>query len=161
MANHAKVTFRKIVAFPMADEAVRGIIQAKWGGSLVVEWTPWPEDERHEGTWSVTSPGLAEIFFQVWLLRNHRGFEFRHPHESYCFWAQEYVADQLARKFKGLISDEGVSGKHTPDKFNTPMFFSDYVKRQFKRHPFFGKTELKYWKQLIPADVWEQGEKNK
>lgn len=152
MANHGYVTTRRKLTPEQVDQDIREIVKRRFKGEVEVEYeklSEKPTKRRSEGWefWNIWAswrfrPKSEELWkkfggeFSTWIM-SHRKLEFRHPHGDWAWWAQMILQDELALKYGGTISDEGVSErwKVTPHMIRKYRHFKNWVFRRWnQRH---------------------------
>lgn len=111
MANHGYVTTRKHLSVEKVDAAIREIVTKHFGDEITkIEAGPGEGgDIKH--SWWIEFCDDEYRGFSVWLM-SQRKLEFRHPlGMGVERWAQHIMVEELALKFEGMISDEGVPGE--------------------------------------------------
>lgn len=123
MANHGFVTTRRKLTWEKVDADIREINERRFDNILSIE----VEKERKKNAihyYFLAPAGMHEFGFSIWLVSPHK-LEFRHPHSQWGWWAQVLVyTEELAAKYNGTISDEGVEEKWKGDPKKYPTFMS-------------------------------------
>lgn len=114
MANHGFVSCKKKPTIPLIGEVIRNLNNTRFKQQLDIE-----EDG---GCFQVT-PKFDEYAgaVTVWLA-SPKKIEIRHGHwRQFMWWVDASIINELALRFNGLISDEGVSEKWQgePNKYET------------------------------------------
>ena len=119
MANHGFITTRKFLKTEKIDADIREFVKKHFGDLADVEG-PGEGWEGVRADWQIQFKGDDYSSFSVWL-QTQRKLEFRHPRVRLSRWAQALVQEELATRYDGMISDEGVEGRWKPDveKLNT------------------------------------------
>lgn len=121
MSNHGFVTTRRRITTAAAGDAINEIVARRFLGKVECKYAATPASDIL-AFWEFTLTGSKLYPFTVWLRTEHK-FEFRHPRDQWSWWAQVCVlTDEIALKFDGTISDEGVGGRWkptTPTKYPT------------------------------------------
>jgi hypothetical protein len=121
MANHGFVTTRKKLTPEQVDQDIREIVLRRFGGNVEVEYNKCSKNPPSKGShnwwahWEMKAKArfpkdVPDYMFEfaASIMSPHR-LDFRHPHADWAFWAQMAVQEELALKYDGTVSDEGVS----------------------------------------------------
>lgn len=143
MANHGFLTTRKQLTPEGVDRDIKEILERRFRGAVTVEFhdsglkePPKKEFAVWAGWHFKPKEGLLKdgyrFEFSAWL-NSRRKMEFRHPPSDWAWWAQMIVQDELALKYDGTISDEGVSErwKATPEKIKKYFHYRDWVTKRW------------------------------
>lgn len=150
MANHGFVTTRRILTPEVVDKDIREIVKRRFKDEVEVTLTKHSEKpskhpfEGHEfwDIWALwhfepKSRAIKEdrrhsFSFETWQM-SHRKLEFRHPHGEWAWWAQMTIQNELAYKYDGTISDEGVEErwKVTPERLKKYYHYRDWVTKRY------------------------------
>jgi hypothetical protein len=119
MANSGFVTIKGgSFSKPKVYEALCEIVQRRFKGRMRVD------GDAKDDIWNVCmKDGVLRTSDVMDAYRHEfsvefaskRKLEFRHPISEWGHWAQMSVEHELAAKFGGMISDEGVGGHWKPD----------------------------------------------
>lgn len=160
MANHGYVTTRRHLTPEEVDQDIREIVKRRFNDIIDVRFEKnAPEPGKHEfrGTlfWNIWGCWVFEpkdeklkktsnYIFGAWLM-SHRKLEFRHPHGDWSWWGQMIVQDELAFKYDGIISDEGVEErwKVTQEKLDKYRHYKDWVTHRWSWNPKRSKIGAK------------------
>jgi hypothetical protein len=137
MANHGFLTTRKQLTPEQVDRDIKEIIERRLGGIIKVTFDTYKDEPSKDGHWAgwqfkpkegTVKEGHFE--FGAWL-NSRRKMEFRHPHGEWSWWAQMILQQELALKYNGTISDEGVEErwKVTPRQIKKYFHYRDWVFR--------------------------------
>lgn len=102
MTNHAFASSTVPLTYPMLKHGIEEILNRRFDSLLEVQGDEYLEiyiKNATKLTWSLLSVKL----------RSSRMIEMRQGHEAICSWVQSVVQNELAIKFRGLCSDEGLS----------------------------------------------------
>lgn len=151
MANHGFVTTRRILTPEAVNEDIREIVARRLKDEVTIEFrtlSALPKKTAHEGyeSWDIwalwhfepkKSPTIKEPWhygFEAWQM-SHRKLEFRHPHGEWAWWAQMIIQEELAYKYDGTVSDEGVEErwKITPQILRKYQHYRDWVTKRWPR----------------------------
>jgi len=123
MANHGFVTVRTRLTPERVDKDIKEIVKRRLHDVLKVEGPDLFDDKKTYG-WLLSVKGADDWQFSIWL-SSPRKLEFRHPRGDWLWWAQVLVmTEELAVKYNGIVSDEGVSEKWKGDPAKYPTFES-------------------------------------
>ena len=148
MANHAYVTTRRILTPEVVDQDIREIVTRRLKDEVTIEFKKFgklPKKTSYKGyeSWEIwalwrfepKSQKIKEPWrfgFEAWQM-SHRKLEFRHPHGEWAWWAQMILREELAYKYDGILSDEGISDrwKATPEKLKKYAHYRDWVTKRW------------------------------
>lgn len=100
MANHAFVTTKKWLKADRVEEDLKEILARRFNNKI-----PY---KRDGDTFEI---GFRYPWnFPMWVENVHK-LEFRHQPPDWCWWVEIVIANELALKYNGIISDEGVDEK--------------------------------------------------
>lgn len=124
MANHGFVTVRMKLTPERVDKDIREIVKRRFKNALMVEGPSLFDDKKTHG-WMLSVKDQDNWQFSIWL-SSPRKLEFRHPlGAEWLWWAQVLVmTEELAVKYHGIISDEGVGEKWKGNPLKYPTFES-------------------------------------
>jgi hypothetical protein len=130
MANHGYVKTSADISPGAFDAAVREINERRFAGLLKLT------GERHH--WCVEVEE-ADVLRQLWL-EDERSIEVRHAAGGgdLGWWIDFVYEDELASRFKGRISDDGVPGEWGPDANLYPTL-ADFLAKHKGNGKFFNK----------------------
>lgn len=150
MANHGYVTTRRHLTPEEVDRDIREIVKRRFKDLIEVRYektAPEPSTHNFRGTdfWNIWALWAFEpkdeklkktsnYIFEVWIM-NRRKLEFRHPHGDWSWWGQMTVQNELAYKYDGTISDEGVEERWKVDqkKLDKYRHYRDWVTKRWPR----------------------------
>ena len=144
MGNIAYNSFPKNMSDEAFSESLREICRERFGDLVKVT------ESFHNGelcSWTV-GPDETLIGEKCWSYEwevyreSKRKFGGKHPHSDWGSWLMTVVQNELAHRFNGRISDEGVDGtwKGNPSKYRT---FLEYMKSMNRF--LFQKYEDQFW----------------
>jgi hypothetical protein len=119
MSNHGYVTTKKHMTTDDINELFEDLNNTIFKGSLVVEQAGdcWEIKTNHKHSWGSR---------QCWL-KSKRKFEIRHnASDEFIGWMDVVITNELACKFNGSISDDGVCQKWKGEHGKYPTF-KDWV----------------------------------
>jgi hypothetical protein len=152
MANHGYVTTRRILTPEEVDKDIREIVERRFKGHIDVEFKKLLKDPKKSSfrgyeSWDiwalwVFSPKDKKFkkesrhCFEAWIM-SQRKLEFRHPHGEWAWWGQMIVQEELAYKYGGTVSDEGVEErwKVTPEKLAKYRHYKDWITHRWTWNP--------------------------
>lgn len=110
MANHGFVTTKKWLTGDRVEKDIKEIIEERFKNKVPIVRTEDSFEIGFEYPWS----------FGCWVENCHK-VEFRNPMPDWCWWVMAVIQNDLAIKYNGLISDEGVNGywKGVQNKYPT------------------------------------------
>lgn len=126
MANHGYVTTRKHLLADLINLDLMEINERVFKNKLTLT-----RDATNYWTFEYPNPPDGRYYSFPVQLTNKNKLEFRHQMGDWNFWAQNQVAEELALKYNGLISDDGVSEKWKAE--NKTPHYKDWVKRSWYR----------------------------
>jgi hypothetical protein len=100
MGNHGFVTTKKWLTGDRLEKDLKEIIEERFQNK--VPYTR--EDDYFEIGFNYPWK------FGCWIENCHK-VEFRNPNADWCWWAMAVIQNELALRYNGLISDEGVGEK--------------------------------------------------
>jgi hypothetical protein len=134
------MTTRKQLTPDKVDRDIKEIVERRLGSIVEVTFETYTKEPVRGDYWagwrfSPKEGTVKEGYrfeFGAWL-NSRRKMEFRHPHGDWSWWAQMIIQDELALKYDGTISDEGVSErwKVTPDKIKKYFHYRDWVTQRW------------------------------
>ena len=119
MGNLGFVKTRHRVGFSEVREALGEIVPRRFGA--LIEVREYPEDEEFEVGYFP-----AGIAFAIQLA--HGQIKILHQTNLFVSWLEVVVAHELALRFHGVISEEGVGGTWH-GKRNKYLHFEDYIRQ--------------------------------
>jgi len=90
--------------------------------------------------------------FTMWIA-SRRKLEFRHPNGDWNHWIFSVVQDELACKYGGMISDEGVGGRWRGEQYRHPTFRS-FLDEAYKNLPGMLRYALQH---IHMPKGWKEG----
>lgn len=137
MANHGFLTTKKHLKPDIVDADIREIVSRRFNDKLIVK--------RDETYWTIEPKDNDDYRFEFSINTvSTRKLEFRHPPSDWAFWAQMVVHNELAVKYDGTISDEGVTEKWkmSPEKLKKYFHYRDWVDSRWKSSKSSAATKL-------------------
>jgi hypothetical protein len=156
MANHCFVTTRKRFKYEAVTADLQEINERRFNGALLIE--PYEATESNYGNgWMIGVVGCHDwLTINCWLTTS-RKFELRHgPGGDIRWWFEFCIQNDLALKYDGWTSDEGVEGRWKGEENYLPTFV-DHVKKMHEHTSpgnvmFFLNANLKQ----IPPELREK-----
>lgn len=104
--NHCFTSSQRVLTGNALDEALREIIQRRFKDTYQVK--------RSNDHWEISHPASWNLGFSCWL-RTKRKIEFRPKPGPWAAWVTTVFQEELAAKFSGRCSSEGVPKVHAPE----------------------------------------------
>ena len=99
MSNHGYVTSKRWFKADQIEEDLKEIVSRRFGFIPI---------KRDDNGFAIGFGYPYEV--EMWVENVHK-LEFRNPMPQWCWWIQTVIQNELAIKYNGIISDEGVSEK--------------------------------------------------
>lgn len=148
MANHSIIKLKILHTLGETEEVLRVAVKDALGEGLEV--TPMPELRPQwpgaAGLWFVHLPGTKPVskmhpedYGFVVAFNNDpkhdaQEWEFRHPVQMWCYWAQSRLQCTLAQQYGVQIYDEGEEDYEDPDpEILAHPTYADYLCRNFEK----------------------------
>jgi Arc/MetJ family transcription regulator len=138
MGNHGYITLEKKIVINDLENMLKVIVEERFQCKLYIE-----VDDDYVAVMIKDKAG-EENHVTSFFLGDGHGFpmdgktgsneiEFNHTSGDPFWWIELILTDQLAYRFKGMISDDGVDGKWEPniDKYPT---YRNWAERWHRRH---------------------------
>lgn len=111
MANYGFLTTRYKLTADRVHADILDIVRIRFRDLLQVQRRDFNKRETLWGVQPKRAVRDAYMYeFEARLLTPHK-MQFRHPPNQWAFWAQVVITNDLALRYNGLISDEGVCEK--------------------------------------------------
>lgn len=122
MANHGFITAKRAIKPETMAEDIHRICDEFFpGGQVQVEGPTGPT-----GYTTITFLDTdAWQYLQFWKA-SPRMIEHRHSTGDFYWWVESVISHELARRYDGVLSDEGVSDRWEPKPKNEWPTFADY-----------------------------------
>ncbi len=148
MANHGFVTTKLNLNDLKLETAITNFVQHTWQDKVKIEINTFNNTNKTEKEFAIylndqLYPQFQHGFVLIWL-NSKRKIEFR-PQGcgDISFYIYYRIQEHLAQLFNGIISDEGISDKWTPQfKYHN---FESYMKNRFV-FPNMNTDEAKLFK---------------
>jgi len=143
MSNHGFVKTKKFMSAERISQMLDELNESHFKGILGYDYHESTADEPGWGphTWLLKYVGSDWEWYRhndslrVCWLNTRRSFEMRHGGGGghFVWWIDSVVLNEVAVRFNGIISDEGISDKW-PGDADYARTYQDYEDRVFKRH---------------------------
>lgn len=141
MANHAYVKTK----LKMSPEEITCLVQQLndniFHNCLKIEYG---EGGWGEYTWEVTvlNEDGKECGHKIFWLNSPNSFEMRHSGGNFIWWIDTIITNEIALKFKGIITDDGHGDKVKPErKYNKFRRFN----KMMSAHLWSRKSQKEKW----------------
>ena len=119
MSNHGYVTSGRIFKSDEVNSAINEINQRRFGNKLTIEhdkhgWFVGCKIFNKGYDIKKKSKVKYEMGFDLWI-ETKRKLEFQHNIDDFVWYVESVFINELAHKYNGMISDDGVDEKWKPD----------------------------------------------
>lgn len=119
MANHGFITSKKNFNAEQIRKDLDEINQRRFKGLLKIENSQWGT----KGSWFISYKSDDQEHphgFNIWIT-SLRKIEHRHTH-GWAYYVEIVFSEELAAKYNGTISDEGISDKWKANPLKYPSY---------------------------------------
>jgi len=170
MGNHGYITIQKDIVVQDLEKMLKEIVEERFQNKIYVD----REDGDFVSIYIKDKKG-EEHYVTGFFLGDGQGFnatksnqiEYNHTSGDHFWWIEMVLADHLAYRYNGMMSDTGVGGKWKPDinKYKTYREWAEYWNRgSQKRKPHLLErahvnSNISYLVKMY-GDIFADGGKN-